>query len=228
MPNQTQLAASALYANLMTEIKIRITAINTGTLNQLPVPPPIVKEFCFLQVRMICELIALGCLVAHGDISATKSSKLQKAWEADKIIEALEALHPDFFPVPVVQGIGAPLSSGAKHHTIEPRVPHPLPKAEFLKLYHKCGETLHRGSIKKLLSQKTPIQVHYPDITAVGAKATRPAQRPHSGNAWRQNVFYLRSFQRGRQHECPGRYRRDGDTATRRASFFRSFPTKVT
>jgi hypothetical protein len=173
MPTQAQFNASVLYADLMTEIKVRIGAINAGTLNRLPVPPQIVKEFCFLQIRMICELIALGCLTAHGDISATKTTKFQKAWEADKIIEYLEALHPDFFPVPVIQGTPVPNVRGvpgSRHHTIEPKLPNPLPKTEFLKLYRKCGETLHRGSIKKLLSQKAPIQIHYPDITAMAQK----------------------------------------------------------
>jgi hypothetical protein len=165
MATQKQVAASTLYANIMTEIKLRIDAINAGTLNKLPILPPFVKEFCFLQFRMICELMALGCLVSHGDISATKNPKFQKAWEADKIIDLLEALHPDFFPFPVVQG-----RDGDHHHTINPRVQNPMPKEEFIKLYHKCGETLHRGSVQKLLSQKTPVQIHYPDITAVAQK----------------------------------------------------------
>src|SRR5690242_15713425 len=73
MPTKSQNDAMNLYAGLMTEIKVRINAINTGTMNQIPVPPPLVKEFCFLQIRMICELVALGCLVAHGDISDTKN-----------------------------------------------------------------------------------------------------------------------------------------------------------
>lgn len=164
MATQAQIATSVLYANIMGETKVRIAAINTGTLNRLPIPPSLVKEFCFLQMRMICELIALGCLTAHGDISATKSTKFQKAWEADKIIESLEALHPEFFPVPVVQ------SKEGIHFRIDPRVPNPMPKTEFLKLYRKCGGTLHRGSVKKLLSEKSPVQIHYPDITAVAQK----------------------------------------------------------
>lgn len=164
MPTPAQYAASKLYANIIGEIKLRIAAIDTGTTNKLPVSPPLVREFCFLQFRMICELIAFGCLVAHGDISGTKHPKLQKAWEADKIIELLEALHPDFFPIPVVQG------RDKVGHTLSPREPNPLPKKEFLDLYRKCGEVLHRGSARKLLSQKEPIRIHYPELTAVAQK----------------------------------------------------------
>src|ERR1017187_2239008 len=64
--------ATNLYAFFMAEIKVRIGAINAigGTIEHR-VPALIVREFCFLQFRMICELIALGCLTAHGDIKET-------------------------------------------------------------------------------------------------------------------------------------------------------------
>jgi hypothetical protein len=116
---------------------------------------------------MVCELIALGCLVAHGDITAHKSKKLHKQWAADKIIEELEALHPEFFPVTVRKTV---LPAGVINFQLDAVVPHPLPKAEFLKLYHQCGEVLHRGSMKKILSQKQPIQIYYPDITKLAQK----------------------------------------------------------
>jgi hypothetical protein len=65
MPTESQIAASHLYANLMEEIKIRTGAIDIGTSGQLPLMAPLVTEFCFLQLRMICELIALGCKIAR-------------------------------------------------------------------------------------------------------------------------------------------------------------------
>jgi len=33
---------------------------------------------------MMCELLAIGCLVAHGDISDTKSNSIQKEFNAKK------------------------------------------------------------------------------------------------------------------------------------------------
>jgi hypothetical protein len=41
---------------------------------------------------MLCELIALGCFVAHGDIEATKASSFQKAYKADDILKRLARL----------------------------------------------------------------------------------------------------------------------------------------
>ncbi len=163
MPTKKQLQASQLYADLMGEIKIRIAAIDAGTTASLPHPPAIVREHCFLQIRFICELVALGCLVAHGDIKATQTGRLRKQWAADKIMDELTALHPDFYPVPIKRertDFGF-----AVEHTASP-----LPKTELIKLYGKCGGVLHRGSLKTLLSQKAPIQIHYPDITAIAQK----------------------------------------------------------
>lgn len=111
---------------------------------------------------MICELIALGCLVAHGDLYQTK--KLKKEWAADKIIDEMEKLHPDFFPVAATQGRE---ENGG--HTLN-GVKNCLSKKELIALYHECGNILHRGNVKKLLKTNMPIQIHFPDITARAQK----------------------------------------------------------
>jgi len=86
MPTKTQLNAQLLYANLLEEIKLRIATIDHCTLGFSGLAVPFVKDFCYLQIRMICELVALGCLVAHGDIKQTSSENMQRAWSADKIM----------------------------------------------------------------------------------------------------------------------------------------------
>lgn len=170
MPTLKQLDAAMLYANIMEEIKIRIAAIDAGTGGLLSLPATIVREHCFLQLRLICELVALGCLTAHGDIDAAQK-RLRKEWAAEKICDELEKLHPDFFPQPVLQG-----RIGSGHHSLEAIKPHPFPKSEFLKIYGRCGDVLHRGNVKKLISQKSPIEVHYPDITALAQKVVNLLQ----------------------------------------------------
>src|SRR5689334_21938045 len=90
-----------LYAGVMEEIKIRLSSLDIAFAGGFQIPGALVREYCFLQFRMVCELIALACLTAHGDIEAT--TKLRKEWEADKIIKQLEALHPSFYPWPVKQ-----------------------------------------------------------------------------------------------------------------------------
>jgi hypothetical protein len=115
---------------------------------------------------MLCELIALGCLTAHGDIEAT--TKLRNEWSADKIIDRLDSLHPHFYPLPVHQKFvpGPPV----QHWHLEPVSNGWLTRAELLTLNGKSGDTLHRGSMKKLLSPRTPIQTNFPDIASWAGK----------------------------------------------------------
>src|ERR1700731_861855 len=103
MPIKAQIAAQSLYANVLGEVNFRVAAINQCTLGQSGLAPPFVKDFCYLQIRMICELVAIGCLVAHGDIKQTGSKNLQEQWSAAKIMDALDKLHPHFYPRPVKQ-----------------------------------------------------------------------------------------------------------------------------
>ncbi len=98
---------------------------------------------------MVCELIALACLVAHGDL--TKSNRLTKTYQADRIVSELEKLHADFFPKPYT--MTATISPAGLH--LDAVKSGFITKAEFLKLHHEwCGAILHRGSLKNLTSAK--------------------------------------------------------------------------
>jgi hypothetical protein len=88
----------------MTEVMIRAFSINTATKTPTTIPQALIREYCFLQLRMLCELIALGCLVAHGDI--TKTKYFQKAYKADDILERLGKLQGEILtirPYPVAE-----------------------------------------------------------------------------------------------------------------------------
>jgi hypothetical protein len=56
------------YSILMLEAKHRLLAMDTALEGKTGLPRPAIREYCFLQLRMLCELIALGCLTAHGDL----------------------------------------------------------------------------------------------------------------------------------------------------------------
>jgi hypothetical protein len=161
MPSQKEVDAVKLYYNIMVEIKLRIAAVNAGTMLQLtpPLASAFVSEFCFLQIRIICELVALGCLTAHGDVGLTK--RLKKEWDASKIMHALETLHPDFFPQALNEAVPAGEKALYTHNDARQ-----MSKADLLALYRECGRMLHRGSVNKLLKANMPVQVHYPDISA--------------------------------------------------------------
>jgi hypothetical protein len=132
-------------------------------------PDVLIRDFGFLQLRMLCEVIALGCLVAHGDIKATQEARLRKQHKADLIIEELDKLHADFYPYPVSLQItpGAPGTPGNLNllDTTRPV----LQKTEIRKLYGRCGDYLHRGTLKTLLTSRSHIalnsaQSDFPEI----------------------------------------------------------------
>jgi hypothetical protein len=140
-----------LYANLMDEVKFRIDAINTALQGHTRLPTPLVREFCYLQIRMLCELIALSCLVAHGDITFLKPHKLGRKTSANEIVDRLTKLRPHFFPMASIQQ-QIESKGRTKHFHLTEIDPPPLSKESFLKLYGKTHQHLHRGSLKNLLS----------------------------------------------------------------------------
>lgn len=160
LPHLTKddIATISLYRALMEEVKIRIASINFAVSGQMRCPGPVIEEFCYLQLRLMCELIALGCLVAHGDIQATQTGRLRKEWQADKILLALEGLHPDYYPIPTKE-----VQEGGKIFLVLLTANEAgfLRKNDLLDLYGKCGNHLHKGNLKKLLSPRTPVQTQF-------------------------------------------------------------------
>ena len=159
-----QNAAMSLYASLLEEAKVRIGAIEAVLNQQLVMPGPIAHEFCFLQLRFLCELIALGCLVVHGDIKGPKATKparegrLGKEWSADTIIQGLGDLHEAFYPIPITQ------ERRPKGWHLTPVQDGFLTKDDLVTLYHRCNDNLHRGNVKKLLKDRMPRQFNFPDV----------------------------------------------------------------
>src|SRR5262249_35980879 len=92
--------ACALYARLMEEIKRRHAALDAIMTNPQGMPRMAAFEFCYLQLRKICEVFALACLPAHGDMPEVRNKIVQKTYNADQIMKKLSTIHPKFYPVP--------------------------------------------------------------------------------------------------------------------------------
>jgi hypothetical protein len=141
-------ALIVLYCDLMEEITRRHKIIDDVVTSTIQLPERIAEELCFLQLRMICELIALASLAAHGDIAATRAGKIRDAIKADWIMNAMGKIHPNFYPRPSEQVLDTTgVVVGVKFVSAGF-----LTKQELRKLYHECGEILHRGSITHILS----------------------------------------------------------------------------
>jgi hypothetical protein len=134
-----------IYADLMDEAKVRIHAVRDAIGEREKWVPRLLQEFAYLQLRMLCETIAVGCLVAHGDI---KHRKTLGSWKLRDIMGKLEELNPEFYPREVgFRNVGGVVQLD------EYNVPQ-LSKSELIQLWDRAGSVLHRGSAKNLLSQK--------------------------------------------------------------------------
>lgn len=147
-----------LYADLMEEVKVRLDCISSAANGLMRYPSPIVREFCYLQLRMLCELVALSSLVAHGDITFLQPHKLGRSYSADDILDRLSKLREHFYPLPIRQT--RQMIDGKLGHHLTIIHPSPLPKQDLLKLYAYTHRHVHRGSLKNLLSSDAPIDVN--------------------------------------------------------------------
>jgi hypothetical protein len=131
--------AMRLYANLMEEAKLRLSALEHASNGRTGLIAPLAREFCYLQLRMLCEVIALGCLTAHGDIAGLGSKKFRKEHSADRLIKMLSDLHPNFYPVPHNK---VDLAPGRFH--LDTVTEEYFTRDALLRLYGSCGDVLHR------------------------------------------------------------------------------------
>lgn len=104
-------------------------------------------EFCYLQIRLVCELIAVAALAAHYEYGLKRT--LLRQWRADEIFAELENLNALSFPVPVrlerkpgeMPCFTPQSGKGISRHRLE-------------EIYGKCGNALHRGALQHALQGK--------------------------------------------------------------------------
>jgi len=141
-------AEMEIYRAFMLEIKIRTDAIDRylARIEELEGASDtfIDAESCILQLRYICELIALSSLTAHHVEGV--SSRLMKSWNAEKIFSLLKTTNPNCFPRAVTQPEGKGNSLKLRKDVMNAE--------ELTRLYSKCGESLHRGPLKHMKQGK--------------------------------------------------------------------------
>jgi hypothetical protein len=127
----------------MQEIKERLYTIEDVLSGRTALHGPLAHEFCFLQLRIICECISYACVIAHSYLKELQAPKFQKAWSADVLMKELVGLHQDFYPKPKTMTI-----TKGRVQLDEIDAPY-LTKANLNKLNGICGDKLHRGSPEK-------------------------------------------------------------------------------
>lgn len=140
-----------LYADLMRQLKRRIEGINRALVRAKSEPDAkfqaLEMEFCYLQIRMSIELIALATLAAHNEIEGFRRKDLMKAWHASNLISQLQEMSDDAFPRPI--RTSDPVD-GVANLIIDQ---HEEQRASLLKIYHLCGERLHTGQLRTILTK---------------------------------------------------------------------------
>jgi hypothetical protein len=129
------------YADCMEEIKRRTDVIRwiikrektTGYIHTD------VETAC-LQMRKILELIALSSLIANNEEYSRQYQKFAEHWHATKILEDIEAINPDFWPVPSEQVID-PNTGMVKD--VVPVTKEYLTHENLVEIYDECNQFLH-------------------------------------------------------------------------------------
>jgi hypothetical protein len=97
-------------------------------------------ETACLQMRKILELIALASLVANKHEYSQQYAKFAENWRATQILEEIEAINPNFWPVPSKQVIDP---ETGKVKSVAPVTSCYLTQDEFASIYDQCSEFLH-------------------------------------------------------------------------------------
>ena len=139
-----------LYINVMEEARDRLNFVkslparNASTGHQV-----IDQELVFLQLRMILELLAFASLTANREKYAAEHKKFATFWRAKDMLQDLEKINPDFYPMPIQRP--QLQATGIKHCAA---VDGFLTKDDFVSLYDLTGDFLH---VRNPFSTQDPV-----------------------------------------------------------------------
>src|SRR5581483_4185032 len=150
-----------LYGSLMVEVKARLTATNiqlaatTKETNTAQIR--FGAEFCYLQLRRITELVALGVLAAHNPLPEFRTKNLLKAWNPDDLMRQLGNLSKFAFPH---RGgsfdMGRP--DGGRQVVFSAQdFASGGPRDDICRIYNECSDKLHTGALRAVLKQREKV-----------------------------------------------------------------------
>jgi len=190
-----------LYHDCMYDIKRRIEVISDH-LNHVTTEKYLIIEVetVCLQFRKILEKIALMSLVANKEEYAAQHEKFARHYHAERIMNDLEKINPDFYPRPV----RLVKEEGKMDEWIHIEEGF-LTKEEFVEIYEKCGGMLHAQNPFAGMKPFREIQECFPDwltkicilvdhhqIKLVGGKFMVVALMTRSDNGLPQAVMFER------------------------------------
>jgi hypothetical protein len=129
-----------LYCGLMEDVKARLELIRRFTTGEVRVGSnQFTYECVSVQLRKTLESIAFASLCANKVKYSEVHANFATHWRAKALLNDLERVHSNFYPVPMKRPITKP--DGAKHcDRIDAGF---LTREDFVLLYDKCSEVIH-------------------------------------------------------------------------------------
>ena len=186
-PGQENAPDSGIYMTCMEEIQHRLNAALWLVFGKdlFKVHDDFVLEAIFIQLRKVLELIAFGSLTVNKERYAAAHKQFASHWKAAKMLEELQKVNPNFYPLPVTQQIINPSPTGKVRWHYEVVKDNFLTTAEFVELYDISSKLLH--SHNPFSTMNPAIEIKY-DIP-VWVERIRRLLRIHfihlvDGRAW--------------------------------------------
>ena len=134
----------ARYCALMNEVKKRTVAIINMQRGLMTTSYKATNiEFMCLQIRKILELISMGSLVLNKEEFEAIGQKYAQYWNARLILQDIERLNPDFYPIPVQE---VPSTRPGVKNELQNKTTGFLTRDDFVKVYEKCGKMMHANN----------------------------------------------------------------------------------
>jgi len=152
------------YCDCMEELKRRISVIDKFLSRAITTgyKQTDVESMC-LQMRKVLELIALASLVANKAEYSKQHKKFADHWHAARILQDLEAVNPNFYPVPGEQVLDPQTGEVVR---IRPLIDGFLTRNEFSSVYDTCSSILHAENPYGPRADIEDIQRRLPDWRA--------------------------------------------------------------
>jgi hypothetical protein len=136
-----------LYGAVMVEVKERMVILESILRNRVDIADFAKAELAAVQVRKNCELIAMGCVIAHGDVP--EASPLLKEWNLNELLKRIGKLNPLFYPRPF-----KPTVSPDQVYHIEWVTSGYLERHELLEAWGRCCDFLHSVSVRAKIREQ--------------------------------------------------------------------------
>ena len=101
-------------------------------------------ELVYLQIRKTLEIIAFGSLLLNEDAMKKVRNNIEKWWNAKNIMQELEGIHKNFYPVPITNDILETIQNVMPIMKLEEGTPEPyLAKEDLRDLYDIASSWIH-------------------------------------------------------------------------------------